>query len=88
MLHILGEKCGDPQDMYHWGLPALKRNPDGTCTIPGDHLARVKRIVSPTYLKTLRRAGDVDDYRDYPVRFAVFDGAPELTRVLPIVLSV
>jgi hypothetical protein len=39
-------------------------------------------------LKILRRAGDVGDYRDYPVRFVVFDGAPELTKALPIVLSV
>jgi hypothetical protein len=39
-------------------------------------------------LKILGHAGDVGNYRDYPVRFAVFDGAPELTKVLPIVLSV
>lgn len=33
------------------GLPAPKRNPDGSYTVPGDHLARVKRIVSRTYLE-------------------------------------
>jgi len=53
VLHILGERCGDPQDMYHWGLPAPKRNPDGSCTICGDYLARMKRIVSPTYLEDI-----------------------------------
>lgn len=48
-----------------------------------------KIIVSPAHLTDIAarlRAGNAGDYRDYPVRFAVFDGADELTKMAPTIL--
>ncbi|MEP7005926.1 MAG: hypothetical protein ABI810_08090 [Sphingomonas bacterium] len=48
-----------------------------------------KVVVSPAHLRDIAarlRAGDAGDYRDYPVRFAVFDGAEELTKIAPTIL--
>jgi len=46
-----------------------------------------KVVVSPAHLSDIAarlRAGNAGDYRDYPVRFAVFDGAEELTKIAPV----